>query len=308
MLAIQIENLRKTYAEGVMRRPVLAVAGVSLDVAEGEAFGFVGPNGAGKSSTIRILMGLARASAGTCRLFGTDVEKPEARLRVGYVPENPCLYDYLTPLEILSMSLRLHLPGECAEAGRQAMLWLEKLGVAHVAGAPVRSFSKGMTQRVALANAMAVRPRLLILDEPLSGLDPIGRREVVDILADYKRGGGTLFFTSHVLHDVERLADRFGLIHKGELRSVRSPAELVGGEDIVMVRSSGATAFEGAHQESTGNWVAEVPASRLWAVLEEIRGLGHQLREVRPSLSLEAAFMHAVGDKVQSGSKSDAGR
>lgn len=307
MLAIQIENLRKTYAEGVMRRPVLAVAGVSLDVAEGEAFGFVGPNGAGKSSTIRILMGLARASAGTCRLFGTDVERPEARLRVGYVPENPCLYDYLTPLEILSMSLRLHLPGERAEAGRQAMLWLEKLGVAHVAGSPVRSFSKGMTQRVALANAMAVRPRLLVLDEPLSGLDPIGRREVVEILAEYKRGGGTLFFTSHVLHDVERLADRFGLIHKGELRSVRSPAELVGGEDSVMVRSSGAAAFPGAREESAGNWVAEVPASRLWAVLEDIRGLGHQLREVRPSLSLEAAFMHAVGDRMQTGNKPDAG-
>ena len=299
MFAIQIENLEKTYAEGVMRRPVRAVAGVSLDVAEGEAFGFVGPNGAGKSSTIRILMGLARASAGRCRLFGIDVENPEARMRVGYVPENPCLYDYLTPLEILSMSVRLHLPGERTETNRQAMVWLEKLGVAHVAASPVRSFSKGMTQRVALANALAVRPRLLVLDEPLSGLDPIGRREVVEILAEYKREGGTLFFTSHVLHDVERLADRFGLIHKGELRSVRSPAELVGGEDKVLVRSTGSNAIAGAREESAGNWVAEVPSSNLWIVLEEIRRSGHQLREVRPSLSLEAAFMHAVGENAK---------
>lgn len=306
MFAIQIENLEKVYAEGVMRRPVRAVAGVSLEVSEGEAFGFVGPNGAGKSSTIRILMGLARASAGSCRLFGIDSATPEARLRVGYVPENPCLYDYLTPLEITSMSLRLHLQADGAATARQAMQWLERLGVAHVAHAPVRSFSKGMTQRVALANAMAIKPRLLILDEPLSGLDPIGRREVVEILADYKRGGGTLFFTSHVLHDVERLADRFGLIHKGELRSVRSPAELVGSEDIVMVRSSGNGAFAGAREESAGNWVAEVPASRLWAMLEEIRGRGHQLREVRPSLSLEAAFMHAVGNNMQTEEKADA--
>lgn len=296
MFAIRIENLEKTYAEGVMRRPVRAVAGVSLEVSEGEAFGFVGPNGAGKSSTIRILMGLARATAGSCTLFGIDVARPAARMRVGYVPENPCLYDYLTPLEIVSMSLRLHLPGEGAAIRSRAMSWLEKLGVAHVADSPVRSFSKGMTQRVALANAMAVTPRLLVLDEPLSGLDPIGRREVVEILADYKREGGTLFFTSHVLHDVERLADRFGLIHKGELRSVRAPSELVGSEDVVMVRSHGKVPLPGAREESLGNWVSEVPQARLWSALEELRALGHQLHEVRPSLSLEAAFMHVVAD------------
>lgn len=298
MLAIQIESLEKTYAEGVMRRPVKAVSGVSLEIPEGEAFGFVGPNGAGKSSTIRILMGLARATGGNCKLFGVDSALPEARLRVGYVPENPCLYDYLTPIEILVMSLRLHARGRGADTLRQAMTWLERLGVAHVASAPIRSFSKGMTQRVVLANALAVAPRLLVLDEPLSGLDPIGRHEVVEILAEYKRGGGTLFFTSHVLHDVERLADRFGLIHKGELRSVRSPAELVGGEDRVMVRSSGTAAFRGAREESPGNWVAEVPRSGLWALLDELRGLGHQVSELRPSLSLETAFMHAVADQT----------
>lgn len=294
MPAIRIEKLEKTYAEGILRRPVRAVAGVSLEVAEGEAFGFVGPNGAGKSSTIRILMGLARASAGSCQLFGIEVDRPAARMRVGYVPENPCLYDYLTPLEIVSMSLRLHLPGERTAIREKALSWLEKLGVAHVADSPVRSFSKGMTQRVVLANAMAVKPRLLVLDEPLSGLDPIGRREVVEILADYKRDGGTLFFTSHVLHDVERLADRFGLIHKGELRSVRAPGELVGNADLVMVRSHGKLPILGGREESLGNWVAEVPQERLWQVLDELRALGHQLREVRPSLSLEAAFMHVV--------------
>lgn len=297
MLAIQIAELEKTYAQGVMRKPVRAVAGVSLEVREGEAFGFIGPNGAGKSSTIRVLVGLARATKGVCRIYGIDTNLPEARKRVGYVPENPCLYDYLTPLEILTMSVRLHRPDQSVQAKQHAMEWLEKLGVAHVANSPVRSFSKGMTQRVTIANALAVAPRLLVLDEPLSGLDPIGRREVVDILADYKRCGGTLFFTSHVLHDVERLADRYGLIHKGELRSVRSPAELAGSEDVVMVRSAGTQPFPGAREESVGNWVLEVPRSRLQATVEDIFRLGHQLREVRQSLSLEAAFMHAVADK-----------
>lgn len=299
MWAIEIDKLEKVYAEGVMRRPVRAVAGVSLQVSQGEAFGFVGPNGAGKSSTIRILMGLARATAGSCSLFGVNASLPEARRRIGYVPENPCLYDYLTPYEIVSMSVRLHTPCDSTEVKVHVMRWLEKLGIGHVANSPVRSFSKGMTQRVALANAMAVKPRLLVLDEPLSGLDPIGRREVVDILAEYKREGGTLFFTSHVLHDVERLADRFGLIHKGELRSVRSPAELVGTEDKVMIRSSGIQPLPSAREESAGNWVIEVPSAGLWVALEEIRGRGHTLREVRPTLSLEAAFMHAVSDNVQ---------
>lgn len=294
MLAIQISGLEKTYAQGLMRRPVKAVAGVSLDVEEGEAFGFVGPNGAGKSSTIRIMMGLASATKGNCLLFGTDASLPHARKHVGYVPENSCLYDYLTPLETLSMSVRLHSAAERSDTRQQAMYWLERLGVAQVARVPIRSFSKGMTQRVALANAMAVKPRLLILDEPLSGLDPIGRREVVDILAEYKRGGGTLFFTSHVLHDVERLADRFGLIHKGELRSVRSPAELVGSDESVMVRFSGRDGLVGAIEEAMGRWVIEIPRSQLWSSLDLLRQQGHDLIEVRPSLSLEAAFMRAI--------------
>ena len=294
MLASQIDDLEKIYAQGMMRRAVKAVSGVSLEVAAGEAFGFVGPNGAGKSSTIRIMVGLARATKGSCRLFGIDAALPAARKQVGYVPENPCLYDYLTPQEILTMSVNLHCRKERGETRAHVMHWLERLGIAQVASVPIRSFSKGMTQRVALANAMAVTPRLLILDEPLSGLDPIGRSEVVEILAEYKREGGTLFFTSHVLHDVERLADRFGLIHKGELRSVRSPAELVGGDERVMVRYSGKRGLEDATQEALGRWVTEVPRSQLWAFLEALHANGNELIEVRPTLSLEAAFLRVI--------------
>jgi ABC-2 type transport system ATP-binding protein len=294
MDAIDIAGLEKTYAKGILRQPVMAVRGISLRVASGEAFGFVGPNGAGKSSTIRILMGLARPTAGTVRLFGENATRPEARRGVGYVPENPCLYDYLTPLEILEMALRLH---RTAVDNRRswAMQWLERLGLATVVGSPVRSFSKGMTQRVAIALAMCIKPRLLVLDEPLSGLDPIGRHEVVDLLAEYKRSGGTLFFTSHVLHDVERLADRYGLIHEGTLRSVRSPTELVGTEDLVIVRSKGDTLLAGWQLETSGQWLLETPRDQLWQRLEQMREAGHMLIEVKPTLSLESAFMHAVG-------------
>lgn len=294
MYAIEIVDLEKTYAKGVMRHQVKAVAGISLQVSSGEAFGFVGPNGAGKSSTIRILVGLARPTAGTVRLFGLDAVEPHARRGVGYVPENPCLYDYLTPREILGMNLRLHgLTRD--EVSSDTNTWLDRLGIAHVANAPIRSFSKGMTQRVALAQAMCIHPRLLILDEPLSGLDPLGRREVVDLLSDYKKQGGTLFFTSHVLNDVERLADRFGLIQEGSLRSVRSPAELVGNQEIVMIRAKGIQALAGWREESVGQWVAEVSRSELWATIDLLRNHGHEVIEIRPSLSLETAFLQALG-------------
>lgn len=294
MDAIAVTDLEKTYAKGVLRRPVKAVRGISLQVAEGEAFGFVGPNGAGKSSTIRILMGLARPTAGSVRLFGEEADKPNARRGVGYVPENPCLYDYLSPLEILEMGLRLHRTA-VANQRAHAMQWLERFGLASVAESPVRSFSKGMTQRAALALAMCINPRLLILDEPLSGLDPIGRREVVDLLAEYKRSGGTMFFTSHVLHDVERLADRFGLIHEGSLRSVRSPSELVGTEELVVVRSKGETPLDGWRMESSGQWVREMPRVELWARLEQLKAAGHILVEIKPTLTLESAFLRVVG-------------
>ena len=293
MSAIDIENLEKVYAKGIMRRPVRAVDRISLRVGAGEAFGFVGPNGAGKSSTIRLLVGLSRPTGGTVRLFGIDAADPASRRGVGYVPENPCLYDYLTPREIMQMSLHLHgIHGRAARTAEET--WLERLGVANVADSPIRSFSKGMTQRVAIAQAMCCSPKLLILDEPLSGLDPLGRREVVGLLAEYKQAGGTLFFTSHVLHDVERLADRFGLISTGVLRSVNSPAELVGNDELLMVRAKGSIPLDGWHEESAGQWVAELPRSALWPALDRLQQGGYQLIEVRPTLSLEAAFLRAV--------------
>jgi ABC-2 type transport system ATP-binding protein len=292
--AIEVSGLTKDYRKGWRGTTVSALRGISLSVDQGESFGFVGPNGAGKSTTIKILIGIAEATAGTAEIFGVPVNEPTARMGVGYVPENPYLYDYLTPTEILTMSLRLHRV-KVPDIKSQCATWLERLGLAQVADRAIRTFSKGMTQRVAIAQALCIKPRLLMLDEPLSGLDPVGRRDVVDILAEYKQAGGTLFFTSHVLHDVERLADRFGLIHQGELRAVRSPAELAGEEDSLSVRSLGVKPVEGMRNDSAGRWVGEVPRSGLWQRLAALRDAEHVLIEVRPTLSLESAFMRAIG-------------
>lgn len=287
--AIDVEDLRKTYPRSWATPPFEALSGISLSVAEGEAFGFIGPNGAGKSTTIKILTGVMRASAGRAELFGVDVATPEARRGLGYVPENPSLYDYLTPLELLMMGLSLH-GVRVDDPRRHCLSWIERFDLGRVAHRTIRSFSKGMAQRTALAHALAVKPRLLILDEPLSGLDPIGRKDVVDILAEYREAGGSIFLTSHVLHDVERLADRFGLIHRGKLLTLQSPNELLGDEQFVTVRSFGETAVPGAVADRRGRWHVEVRRDELWVTLDSLRAAGHTILEIKPTLTLESAF------------------
>jgi ABC-2 type transport system ATP-binding protein len=293
-IAIDIQGLRKTYPRTWKSKPFEAVRGISLSVEQGEVFGFIGPNGAGKSTTIKILTGAMSASAGKAQMFGIDVGLPEARKGLGYVPENPSLPDYLTPYEILEMAIKLH--GLKIENPRKHCLdWLERFELANVANKIVRGFSKGMAQRTALAHALVVQPRLLILDEPLSGLDPVGRKDMVDILAEYKKQGGTIFLTSHVLHDVERLADRFGLIHQGELKTLQSPSELAGETEMVVVRSIGENAVAGMALESAARWYGEIQRANLWQCLHDLEQAGHVIIEVRPTLTLETLFMHLIG-------------
>ncbi|KAI5916295.1 ABC transporter ATP-binding protein [Thauera sp. 2A1] len=294
MNAIELQNLSKTFRQGWRGTEVSALKGVSLAVEQGEAFGFVGQNGAGKSTTIKILTGALRHDGGEARLFGFDVADFRSRVGLGYVPENPWLYDYLTPLEIVRMGVIAHGRRKGADVSSHCRQWLERLGLGPVAQRRVRGFSKGMLQRTALAHALACEPRLLILDEPLSGLDPLGRREVVDILLEYRKGGGTVFFSSHVLHDVERLADRFGLIHKGELRSVQQPSEVCARSETVLVRSIGAQPVEGLSPEVGGRWSGDIPATDVWHVLDRLREAGHTLLEVRPGMSLERLFLDVV--------------
>lgn len=290
--AIVIDNLSKQFKDKYFRL-INAVNGVSLQVEQGESFGFVGPNGAGKSTTIKIIMGLNSATSGRVEVFGESVSNSNSRNGVGYVPENLYLYDYLTPLEFLMAGSRMHKVTD-AELKPHCMRWLDRFGVAHVAGKRIRSFSKGMTQRVALAHALAVKPRLLILDEPLSGLDPVGRKEVVDILQEYRQQGGTIFFSSHILQDVERLADRFGIIHKGVLRTVQTPAELVGEQQEFWVRVEGPQALTGAEQESPSRWKIRVAQEQVANVLGHVTATRQRLLAVEPAATLEAAFLRYV--------------
>lgn len=291
---IELTKLGKIFRTPWLRKEIKAISDVSLKVVEGEAFGFIGPNGAGKSTTIKIVMGSLIPTSGQALLNGLESSQPRSRVGVGYVPESPYLYDYLTPLEILEVGCSLH---QVRDANRAAycMGWLERFSLGAVAKRKIRTFSKGMAQRTALAYALAIRPRLLVLDEPLSGLDPLGRKEVIDILMDYRMQGGTVFFSSHVLYDVERLADRFGLIHNGKLTTVQSPADLVGGDSTMLVRSLGRNPVAGMNSDISGRWHGEIECSRLWQFLDELRAAGHTVLEVRPGMSLEAAFMRYVG-------------
>jgi ABC-2 type transport system ATP-binding protein len=292
MTAISLQGVGKTFKS--KNGAIEALKDVSLTVEQGEVFGFVGPNGAGKSTTIKIILDIINDYRGEAQLFGCSTRDAAARRQVGYVPESPALYEQLSPLEILQTGLSLHQIRRDDEE-TWCMQWLERFSIAQNARRPLRQLSKGTAQRVALAHAMVVSPRLLILDEPLSGLDPVGRKDVVDILAEYQRGGGTVFLTSHVLHDVERLADRFGLIHQGELKTIQSPNELVGDDELVTVRSAGSQPVPGMTAESGGRWFVELRRSALWSVLRDIEQAGHVLIEIKPTLSLESAFMRYLG-------------
>lgn len=293
MPAISVESFRKTYPRTWKSPALEAVRGISFSVEEGEVFGFVGPNGAGKSTTIKVLTGATPPTSGHIRLYGEDVSVASARKGLGYVPENPSLPEYLTPTEFLGMSLEINRVN-VSNSKAHILSWLERFGLTDASNKLMRGFSKGMLQRTALAHSLVSNPRLLVLDEPLSGLDPIGRRDVVEILAEFKANGGSIFLTSHVLHDVERLADRFGLIHKGELKTIASPNELMDGDEILIIRSLGHTPIEGMTQESNGRWSGKTTREGLWKLLHQLENSGHQIQEIRPVLNLETAFLKFV--------------
>lgn len=294
--AVRVENVRKTYFKTWRGQAKEALKGVSLTIPIGETFGFIGPNGAGKSTLIKILVGALRPSSGLVELFGGDPRMPAHRQGLGFVPESPSMPEHLTPFEILLMGLRLHRVRltQRSEACH-CEYWLDRFDLLRAAHQPIRSFSKGMVQRTALAHALAIEPRLLILDEPLSGLDPVGRRDVVDILAEYRRGGYTLFFSSHVLHDVERIADRFALIDQGELRTVRSPLELVEDQsDCYVVRFRSEQAIAAAVEAGHGMYLMDAGGASLADCIRNIQLAGGVIQDVVPHNSLETVFFRTI--------------
>jgi ABC-2 type transport system ATP-binding protein len=215
-IILKVSALKKTYRKPFSGKKVEAVRGVSFEVVAGEIFGFLGPNGAGKTTTIKMLTGLIRPTSGEAWLFGERAPSADAMGRVGFLPENPYVYPYLTPREFVTLAGELNGVRGATLRSKVASV-IERVGVAYAIDRPVRALSKGMLQRVGFAAALVHDPELLVLDEPMSGLDPVGRKEVRDIIVEERRAGRTVFFSSHILSDVELLCDRVCILRKGEV-------------------------------------------------------------------------------------------
>lgn len=234
MKPLQIKSLSKEYQLGLRRQRVIALDHLDLEIEEGEIFGFLGPNGAGKTTTIKLLLGLLHPTAGSAWMLGRSIEDVEVRQGVGYLPESPFFYEYLTAEEFLMFYGQLFgLRGK--GLGKKVDELLELVSMTHARSLPLRKFSKGMLQRVGLAQALINDPKLVILDEPMSGLDPIGRRDVRDIILQLRDSGKTVFFSTHILPDVEMICDRVAILVKGRLRAVGAVQDLVGAATVTSV-------------------------------------------------------------------------
>jgi len=223
---LRAESLSKTFRVGFLARKVRAVSDLSFEVRQGEIFGLLGPNGAGKTTTLKMLLGFVRPTSGAAFVGNARAGTLEARRNLGYLPENPALYEFLRGDEYLVLAGRL-LGLSRADARAQAKSLLEKVGLAGRADRPVRRFSKGMVQRLGLAQALIGDPRTVVLDEPMSGLDPIGRKDVRDLILGLRAEGRTVLFSTHILSDVESICDRVGIVVDGKLTDCGALTDLV---------------------------------------------------------------------------------
>ncbi len=306
MPAIEILGLHKTYLTGFWRkRPKIALHPLTLEVPDGEVFGFLGPNGAGKTTTLKLLMGLIFPSGGSARLFGRDWRDPGAKADIGFLPEQPYFYDYLTASELLHYYAQLS--GVAAgERDRKVEDSLHCVGLADQARVQLRKFSKGMLQRVGIAQAILHDPKLVFLDEPMSGLDPIGRREVRDLIQGLKDAGKTIFFSTHILSDAEALCDRVAVINHGEVRGVGVVQDLLsrfsGKVEVIWdgAAALGALASMGYECHASGETVrATVPQAQLDPVIDAVRAARGRLLSVTPvRASLEDFFLEKLAESA----------
>ena len=254
---IKTENLSKIFKVGFMGRRVTALKNLNLEVNSGEIFGFLGPNGAGKTTTIKILMGIIYPTSGNAFLMGNKLGDVEAKSHIGFLPEQPYFYEYLTSEEFLKFYGQLSGVNKHVLKERIPSL-LSTVGLEKATGLQLRKFSKGMLQRIGIAQALISHPDLIILDEPMSGLDPIGRKEVRDIIVRLKNEGRTIFFSTHIIPDVELICDRVGILIKGELvnvgrlndimdtrvKYIEIIARNINKETVLLMHNIGASIFE----------------------------------------------------------------
>jgi ABC-2 type transport system ATP-binding protein len=297
---IEVHDLHKVFPVGFRRRKVYAVRGITFEVRPGDIFGFLGPNGAGKTTSIKVLTGLIRPSAGHVKLFGRDVEDLAVRQRLGFLPEQPYFYDYLTPVELLDHVGRLFGLPRALRAARIDEL-LAAVGLRDARSRTLRKFSKGMLQRVGVAQALINDPDLLILDEPLSGLDPIGRKEIMDLVLAQKERGKTVFFSSHILSDIERVCDRVAILRAGRIVAAGTLDELLTREgqlvEIEFTTQSGAAPDAaglplGAISRLGSHFRAQIDDAAVEPTLTHLIGQGARiLSVVRRRESLEDLFL-----------------
>ena len=299
MSAIETIDLTKTYSTGFWKQKTrTALRPLNLKVEEGEIFGFLGPNGAGKTTTLKLLTGIVFPTSGTARILGKEIHDPSVRAQIGFLPEQPYFYDYLTARELLEYYGRLSgVPAKDLPTRVRQML--DRVGLTDAARTQLRKFSKGMLQRVGLAQAILHDPRLVFLDEPMSGLDPIGRREVRELIQQLKQEGKTVFFSTHILSDAEALCDRVAVIHQGELRGVGAVAELTshvhGKIELIFLATAVPAALTqlGAEARVSGKLVSAVlPEQQQDAALEVLRRQNLKVTSLNPvRTSLEEYYV-----------------
>lgn len=302
--AVEIAGLSKAYPTGPLHRGRRgALHDLTLTVPRGEVFGYLGPNGSGKTTTLKLLLGLLRPDRGTARILGEPLASRAWRYRAGYLPENPYLYDYLTPVEYLDYAGRLFglPPAERRDRARQV---IERVGLAASARVPMRRFSKGMLQRAGLAQALLNDPELVFLDEPMSGLDPIGRHMVKDVILDLRRRGRTVFFSTHILSDAESLCDRVALLRAGRLVTVGRLHEIlridVSHLEVLVSGVDGARLDQlpglKGRQALGERWSLQVEEASLGELVQGVQRAGGRVLSVQPIReSLEEYFLRQVG-------------
>jgi ABC-2 type transport system ATP-binding protein len=311
--AIKIEGLTKDYAVGFWRKKMRrSLDHLDLEVHEGEAFGFLGPNGAGKTTTLKLLMGLIFPTSGSAQVRGRSIADVSMHREIGYMPEQPYFYDYLTARELLDYFARF-FGFSAVERQERIKKFLELVGLAGSADVQLRKFSKGMLQRVGIAQAILHGPQVIFLDEPMSGLDPVGRREVRDIILDLKKQGRTVFFSTHILSDAEMLCDRVAVLVGGKLLGVGAPKEIVSmeihGMEILFEARPGSPLPHKLTERAThtgDRYRIEVPEAEVYSALDELKSSQARILAVTPLRpSLEDYFLKLVGQQKNAASAVD---
>lgn len=318
MTAIETNNLIKDYSVGFWhKRPRRVLHGLNLTVETGEVFGLLGPNGAGKSTTLKILLRLIFPTSGTARILGRPLHDMGMHARIGFLPENPYFYDHLTPAEFLSYTAQLFgMPAD--DRRRRVASLIERVGLSEARDVPMRKFSKGMVQRLGVAQALINDPELVILDEPMSGLDPLGRREVRDIILGLREEGKTVLFSTHILPDAESLCDRVAILDRGRLQGCGELREILGLEAAATEVSLDKPRAEllrevGAHTSSvvrTGDRVRLVVPKEedVRKVLDAALRHGAKVVSVNPvKASLEDYFLSRVTERTEAAPPEHAG-